>query len=307
MTWCLRILGTSSATPTLYRNPSAHVLVAEPASFLIDCGEATQIQMLKMGIKRSRINHIFLSHLHGDHIFGLPGLLSSYHLDQRTKPLHIYGPLGTNQMISAMIRLLDLSFTYSIEVHDHSEDHSTEILRTKSISVSTIPLKHRIPTTGYLFKESISSRKMIGDKVEQYHIPFDLIAGIKEGDPLVLPTGKVVPNHELTEPNREPYTYAYCSDTLYDASIADYVRGVDLLYHEATFLHEQKSEAMEKMHSTAVQAATLASYAEVHHLLLGHFSARYREVSQFQREAQKIFGNTHLAIEGQQWHFEKLR
>ncbi len=307
MTWCLHILGTNSATPILSRNPSAQLLATHDGSYLIDCGEGTQLQMVKYGLKPSKIKRIFLTHLHGDHIYGLPGLLSSFGLHGRQRALTIHGPEGTKRWLMSHIELLNLAFPFKLNVVDHSDDKPIEIYQSNTVSVQTIPLEHRIPTTGYLFREIKATRKILPEKIDLYSIPFAEIGGIQQGRDFQGPDGSLISNRELTSPARVPYSFAYCSDTKFHPKIIDQISNVDLLYHESTFLNSELADAVAKKHSTAAQAATIAKRASVGYLVLGHFSARYKDLSLFREEAAQIFPKVEIGRDGQQWPFKGLR
>lgn len=293
------ILGNSSATPSYQRHPSAQVINFNERLFLIDCGEGTQIQFNRYKIKYHRINHIFISHLHGDHYLGLMGLLFTLHLQGRTNDLHIYSHRELKEIIDLQLKVSDTGLRYKLVYHSlHSHDEI--IYEDDNIIVETIALNHRIPCCGFLFKEKEKPRNLIKEKIEQYNIPLSAYASLKEGqDYLKKETGEIIKNEELTILPRKTRTYAYCSDTLYNEEIIPKIQGVNLLYHEATFLHEMINRANETFHTTSLQAAQLAKKAQVKKLLIGHFSARYKDLNDILIEAQSIFPNTLLAIEGE--------
>jgi len=295
MNFELRILGSNAATPAHGRHLSAQVLTIGAESFLIDCGEGTQFQMLKFHVKRHKINRIFISHLHGDHIFGLIGLLMSYDLNGRTAPLHIYSPAGLQPMI-------DIQFNeqpkFPLHFHITDPTMSTLLFENNRVEVSSIPLVHRAPCHGFLFTEKPHQANMIKEKIEAYNIPYQAIPAIKNGGDYTLKDGTVISNEELTKAPARSRKFAYCSDTMYSEAIIPIIKGVDILYHEATFMQDLLPQAQKTMHSTAHQAASIAKQAEVKQLILGHFSSRYDDLTPLLEEAKAIFEKTTLAQEG---------
>jgi ribonuclease Z len=298
MGWSLHILGTNAAVPVLNRHPSAQALATEDEIFLIDCGEATQSRLTEYHIKRSRINHIFISHLHGDHIFGLPGLITSYNLFGRKETIHLYGPPGLRHFIETIHEITGIRLQFDLLIHEHPADLSRMILETKHIKVHTLPLDHRVPATGYLFKEKVAKRKIDPIAVANYAVPYDQMLSIKNGRDWQRPDGTTIPNALLTAPGREALSFAYCSDTRYAPSLIPRIRNINLLYHEATFGKELAEEAHKRGHSTSIEAAQIAQAANVKQLVIGHFSARYKDRSVLLVEAQGHFPNTILAKEG---------
>ena len=298
MNFEVTILGSGSATPTYARNPSAQVLHTEDEQFLIDCGEATQIQLARYKIKSHRINHIFISHLHGDHYLGLMGLLSTMHLQGRTSAIHIYAAAELEEIIQLHLKVSISTLRFEIFFHPLLFKTGQIIFENESIEVTEIELNHRIPCSGFLFKEKERPRKINKEKIEQYQIPLQMIPGIKAGEDFLLPDGKCIPNAELTTEPKKIRSYAYCSDTKYDEKVLEAVKGIDLLYHESTFLHEMLDRANETYHTTAWQAGEIAKKAEVKQLLIGHFSARYSDTAILLKEAKQIFKNTLVAEEG---------
>lgn len=294
----LTLLGVNAATPAFDRHPSAQVLCIQEHYFLIDCGEGTQMQMLKYGVKRNKINHIFISHLHGDHIFGLVGLLTSYGLNGRLAPLDIFSPAGLQEMIDVQVRYAGGGLPYPVRFHEVNCSESAIVFENDQLTVRSIPLEHRVPTSGYLFKEKWRPRNMRPEKIQAYQIHFSEIPGIKAGADFTLPDGTVIPNAELTFDPPTPRSFAYCSDTRYTETIIPIIKGVDLLYHESTFCTEFQEQAELSMHSTAKEAATIAKKAGVKKLLLGHYSSRYRELDPFVEEAKSIFQESYLGEEG---------
>ena len=280
------------------RFPSSQLLNINEKLFLIDCGEAAQIQLLRYGLKASRIDHIFISHLHGDHYFGLPGLLSTLHLNGRTKPLMLYGPPQLIEIINLTLTCSQTQLRYPLEFIPVDAGAPTRLLENSEITVETIIMNHRIPCTGFLFREKPRLPNIIREKIQEYAIPSELISSIKQGMDLRLPDGRVIPNQELTLAPRPSRAYAYCADTLVKPDIIPQIKEVDLLYHEATFTSEMLERANETFHSTAAQAAEIARKAQVKKLIIGHFSARYRELSPLLEEARAVFPPTELAREG---------
>ncbi len=294
----LTILGCNSAIQAFGRHPTSQVFSAYNQLYLIDCGEGTQFQLDKYHIKKSRINQIFISHLHGDHYYGLMGLLSSYRLHGRTEPLEVFCPIGTQEIVEVNLKHSKGQFNYPIRFHEIEDKPSHKIFEDKYIEVYTIPLNHKIVTTGFLFVEKSRERNFIKEKIQAYHIPNEAIPFIKEGNDYVGEDGKIIPYTELTTAPLKSRKYAYCSDTIYDESILPIIEGVDLLYHEATYMHSEELKAQQYWHSTAQQAATIASKANAECLMIGHYSSRYDNLDELLNEAKSVFGNSILAIEG---------
>ena len=298
MTFSITILGSSSALPTLRRNPSAHALNVHEQIFLIDCGEGTQLQLQRHGINMLKVNAIFISHLHGDHVYGIFGLLSSMNLLGRKRALIIFAPRPFDEILANHLKYFDSHMGYEIIWHEvHTRKHE-KIFENKVMEVWSIPLRHSIPTAGFLFKEKTPPLNILKDQIERFSLGIAAINAIKRGEDLVLDDGTVIPNKELTYTPYTPRSYAYCSDTQVSGKVADIVMGVDLLYHEATFMHIDKLLARETGHSTTVQAAKIAAKAEVKKLLIGHFSSRYKDEKLLSEEARKIFPETITANEG---------
>ena len=292
----LTILGNNSALSIKNRHQTAQILTTDDQLFLIDCGESTQIQMQRYQIKKSRINHIFISHLHGDHYFGLPGLLNSYGLTNRIEPLHLYGPPRLIEIIKLMQEVSDSTLGYDLVFHPLTKDEL--ILDLPSLTVSCFPVSHRIPCWGFLFKEKNRLRKIDMEKLNQHNISKYSIPALKNGEDVVNDLGELILNEHITTEGRPPSTYAYCADTLYDESIIPFISGADLLYHETTYLDEEREKATQRYHSTGIQAATIASKANAKKLLIGHFSSKYDNLDLFEREAKKVFENTFVSVEG---------
>jgi len=295
MTFELTILGANAAIPANGRHPSAQYLDVGREAFLIDCGEGTQIQMMNFRIKRSKINHIFISHLHGDHIFGLIGLLMSMSLNNRKTPLHIYSPEGLAPIIQIQI---DKPLTYSLHFHTTNPTISEVLYESKTMLVRTIPLVHRAPCHGFLFEEKDRPAQMIKEKIIEYDIPYTAIPAIRQGADYQTVDGQHIPNSELTKAAPKGRKFAYCSDTMYSEAILPLIGGVDVLYHEATFMHDCLEQAKKTMHTTAFQAARIAEQAKVKRLIVGHFSSRYKNLMPLLKEAQDVFEATELAEEG---------
>lgn len=301
MTFDVTILGSSSATPVYDRHPSAQVLNIHERFFLLDCGEGTQMQLHRYKIRMSRINHIFISHLHGDHYLGLMGLISTMHLQGRTAELHVFGPKELQHITDLQLEYSQTELRYPLIFHSVNTSVKKIIFEDDSITVSSIPMNHRIDCCGFLFMEKEGLRKLIPEKLIQYKIPLAFYSELKKGVDFTDETGKIIPNKELTIAPSRPRSYAYCSDTIYDETICNYVEGVDLLYHESTFSDNMSDRAKETFHSTASQAAAIAKKAGVKQLLIGHFSARHKDVTPLLAEAQKIFPFTELALEGEKF------
>lgn len=292
------ILGSSSATPIFNRNPTAQVLNINERLYLIDCGEGTQHQMLRFDVKSSRIDHIFISHLHGDHYLGLIGLVSSMHLNGRVKPLKLYGPSPLLEIINVQFKYSETVLNYEIEFIPTDATAPQIILENQDITVETIPLDHRIATTGFLFKQKKRLRKIIKDKAEALNIPIENYPLLKRGEDYLAPDGKRYKNDELTVDSEQPKCYAYCSDTIYNEAYFEQIKNADTLYHEATFLHNMLDRANKTFHTTAWQAGQVALQTGAKNLLIGHFSARYKSLNELLDEARTVFPNTELAIEG---------
>lgn len=293
----LTILGCNSALPTANRFQTAQVLNVSERFFLIDCGEGTQIQLRRFKSSLQRINHIFISHLHGDHFIGLPGLISSMALLGRTKPLHIYGHQPLKEYVDYHTKLFGGRMEFEIVFHLNEPQKPTLLFEDKVVSVYSFPLWHgAMPTAGFLFKEKPRLANLNKEKLAAYKIPVSQMQRIREGADFITEQGECIPNRALVNPAPQPRSYAYCSDTRYDERLVPIVKGVDLLYHEATFSEQEQELAKKRSHSTAKQAATIAKKAEVGQLLIGHYSARYPDVTVLEQQAQSIFPNT-LAVE----------
>ncbi len=265
---------------------------------MIDCGEGAQMQLRRLRFRLGRLDHVFISHLHGDHVFGLFGLLSSLALTGRETPLHLYGPPGLEKVVIQHMDMFDIHLSFEVVFHPLACEKSSVIFEDKVLTVRHFPLHHRIPDCGYLFREKERKRRFIPGVLEKYDIPIALRTGIQMGNDLTLEDGRVIPNEALTTPGPPPRSYAFCSDTAYYRAMIPFIRGVDLLYHEATFSNEDVQRAQETLHSTARQAALIAREAEVKKLIIGHFSARYKDLQVLLDEAREIFPETYLAEDG---------
>ena len=302
----LTVLGSSSALPTSERYPSAHVLSAQERLFLIDCGEGTQMQLRKTRIRFAKINHIFISHLHGDHVFGLYGLLSTLSLMGRTNPIHLYAPENYDNILKSHLSDFDINLSFEIDFTPLSGKDPVIILDDKYITVTSFPLQHRIITYGFLFREKISDRNIIKESIVKFNIPPVRIPAIKKGEDFIAPDGTIVKNEDITLPPRQPLSYAYCSDTRYFKRLASFVKGVSLLYHEATFDKTKEDLAKTTGHSTTLDAAKTAVGANVGSLIIGHFSARYKDISPLVDEARTVFSATYPAIDGMTYEVGKI-
>ena len=292
------ILGSSSATPIFNRNPSAQALNINEHLYLVDCGEGTQQQMLRFDVKASRIDHIFISHLHGDHYLGLVGLLSSMHLNGRSKALKLFGPPELKEIIDIQLKYSDTTLQYDIDFISTHTQKAEVILENQDVVVETIPLDHRIACTGFLFREKKRQRKIIKEKIADLDIPVEYYSAIKKGADYVSAEGITYKNADITTSPQEPKAYAYCSDTIYNENYFAQISKADLLYHESTFLNNMLERAQSTFHTTALQAGEIALKTGAKKLLIGHFSARYKTLNELLEEAQSVFPNTELAVEG---------
>lgn len=300
----LTLLGCYAATPRTITNPTAQVLEIRNRMFLIDCGEGTQVQLRKNKLKFSKINHIFISHLHGDHMYGLVGLISTFMLLNRQTDLHVYGPKGIKEIILLQLRYSNSFTGYNLYFHELESKESEVIFEDDKVIVKTIPLQHRIYTNGFLFQEKPKERKLNVEAVEHYQIDKAYYRKIKYGGNITLDNGQIIPNAELSFDPEPTKSYAFCSDTIYNEGIVPLIQNADVLYHEATFLESEADKAEKTMHSTAKQAATIAKLANVKHLVLGHYSTRYTSIELFQQEAETIFPNVLLGDDGKVFDFE---
>jgi len=294
------ILGSNSALPAHGRHPTSQVLNHNEKLFLLDCGEGTQMQLSAYKIKRSKIDHIFITHLHGDHYYGLIGLLTSYHLLRREEALHLFAPKGLKEILDLNFHFSDTRLFYELIVHEWNPEGGEMIFENDELSVTSIAMKHRIPCVGFLFHEKKQRRKIIPEKLSEYNIPHFAIRDLKDGKDISVGE-KNFRNDELTVDPPAPRTYAFCSDTLYNEDIIPAIEQADLLYHESTFMNESLERAVITFHSTTLQAATIAKKANVKKLLIGHYSAKYIDLAPMLLEAQSVFENTGLAKEGEKY------
>ena len=299
----LTILGCYAATPRTLTHPTSQILEIKNHMFLIDCGEGTQMQLREHKIKFSRISHIFISHLHGDHFFGLPGLISTFRLLGREKEMHIYGPKGIKEAITLLLKLGDSWTNFPLIFHELSSRKSQCIYEDEKVFVETIPLNHRVYTNGFLFREKVGERKLNIEAVAKFKIDRAYFTNIKKGKDITLKDGRYIPNEQLTYDPPLPKSYAYCSDTALKPEIVAQVEDVDVLYHESTFLDSEVHLAIKTKHATAKEAASIAKAAKVGILILGHYSTRYKSIEPFKKEAQEIFQNVQLADDGKEFVF----
>ena len=296
MSFELTILGSSAALPTSKRFPTAQLLKAGERFFLIDCGEGTQIRLRQYGINPSRIHHILISHLHGDHVFGLFGLLSTLGMMGRKVPLFLYGPDTLEEFMEAYIRFFGpLPFELEFKTPSENEDF---IYESEKLTISTIALQHRTPAFGYLFREKKKALNVRKEKIQILGLGIADVVKLKRGEDYVSPSGELIPNSQLTLPPMHQRSYAYLSDTKFNPELAERVKGVDLLFHEATFLESDKKLAAQTQHSTAAEAAKLAKLAGVKKLLIGHFSSRYKDPLLLENEAKEVFENSRGVNDG---------
>jgi ribonuclease Z len=298
MIFTVTILGSNSAIPALRRNPTAQLVNHNERFFLLDCAEGTQLQLRKNKLKVQRINHIFISHLHGDHFFGLIGLISTMHLLGRNKDLHIYGPPQLEEILQLQLDASETELIYPLIFHPIQAEKREVIYEDEKLKVSTIPLKHRIPTCGFLFQEKQGKRKLKKEKIKKLNIAPEQFLQIKDGADFIDTGGTIIKNIELTNDPDPIRSYAYCSDTAYFEDIIPLIKGADLLYHETTFMDDRAQAATDKFHSTTIEAATIAKKAGVKKLIIGHFSNRYDNPEILQNEARTIFPNTETATDG---------
>lgn len=297
----VKILGSNSATPAHRRHHTSQLVNVEGKYYLIDCGEATQLQMKRYKLRAQRINNIFISHLHGDHYLGLMGLLSSMHLMGRHKPLNLYGPKGLAEIITLQLKYSETVFNYEVNFVEVDTEKHQLIHEDELVSIYSVPLNHRIPCSGFLIEEKPKNRRIRREAIPEDFSVRNIIR-LKKGEDIYSEDGKLLhKNEDMTLPPRQSFKYAYCSDTKYDESIIPIIEGSDMLYHESTFLEEHMDRASVTYHSTAKEAATIAKKAGVGKLLLGHFSARYKELEPIQDEAREVFEESHLAIEGEEF------
>ena len=292
----LTILGNNSAVPAFDRHPTSQVVTMDGELFLVDCGEGTQIQMIKYKIRRSKISHIFISHLHGDHYFGLIGLINSFGLLNHLQDLHIYAPAPLQQIIEWQLKVANTTLPYKLFFHTITRE---EVLADgEKFTVKCFPTNHRIECYGFSFHQKEGRRKLIPDKAREHEIPVAFYDKLKDGEDYVKKNGDLVENEWVTEEGPPGKTYVYCADTKYDESIIPHIKDADLIYHETTYLDALQQRAADRFHSTTKQAALIAKKANVKKLLIGHFSSKYDTLEEFETEAREVFLNTELALEG---------
>ena len=294
----ITILGSSSATPVYNRNPTSQLLNCNEKFYLIDCGEGTQQQLIRYNFKANKIDYIFISHLHGDHYFGLVGLLSSLHLNGRIKPMKIFAPEPLQEILMLQFKYSETVLRYPLEFYNTVADESRLIFENADLTVNTVILNHRIPCTGFRFTQKKRMRKLIVEKLEEDGVSVEYYPLLKRGADLDIPGGKVYLNKDYTTDSEQPRSYCYCSDTLFDDRYFESIKNCDLLYHESTFLHELIERANQTHHTTALQAAQVAQITQANKLLIGHFSSRYKTLTPLLEEASSVFANTELALEG---------
>jgi ribonuclease Z len=290
------ILGNNSAVPAFNRHPTSQVVTQDGVNYLVDCGEGTQIQMIKYKIRRGKISHIFISHLHGDHYFGLVGLINTFNLLSHKQELHVYGPSPLQEIIEMQLKVADTTMCYPL--HFHTLTKNDLLVDNDRIRISCFRTNHRIECYGFLFDEKAGKRKLLIDKVRKLRIPMSFYGSLQEGKDYITPKGEVIRNDDVTTPSQRGKKYAFCADTRYDESIIEHIYGADMIYHETTYLDNMQEKAFDRFHSTTRQAAMIARKAMVHKLLIGHFSSKYNSLEAFEQEARQVFGETELAIEG---------
>lgn len=297
------LLGTNSALPMHGRNPSGQYLQFSDKHFLIDCGEGTQHRLDAYNVKRSKIDRIFISHLHGDHVYGLPGLLGSYNHYSRNKKLYVYGPPPIKHFLHSIFSMTEARFGFEMEIIEIDPDKSSKIVINEEISITSFPLKHRIPTIGYRFDFVPKKRNIQKEKIKHLGLSIAQIKKLVLGEDVILENGQLLKNREFTFIKSEPKSYAYCSDTIYDEEIIPNILGVDLLYHETTYLDGLEKEAEERMHSTLGQAIKISKLARVKKLLTGHYSSRYNNLSEFRKMADNSTLEVIVGIDGNTYKF----
>jgi ribonuclease Z len=290
------ILGNNSAVPAFDRHPTSQVVIMDGEKLLVDCGEGTQIQLIRYRIRRSKISHIFISHLHGDHYFGLAGLINTFNLLSHQQELHVYGPSPLQQIIEMQLHVADTTINFPL--HFHTISGEGLLVDNEKYSVSCFRTNHRIECYGFVFREKKRPRRLLPEKAVQYQVPTSFFERLTYGEDYIHQDGSVVKNEWVTEEGPQPRTYAFCADTKYDESIIPHIRQADLIYHESTYLDNLQERAEARFHSTSKQAALIAQKAGVKKLLIGHFSSKYPELEEFEKEAREVFENTELALEG---------
>ncbi|MCE1157085.1 MAG: ribonuclease Z [Bacteroidales bacterium] len=302
----LTILGSGSALPTRDHFPTAQLLDLREKQFLIDCGEGTQIRLRQMGLKLNRLGHVFISHLHGDHCFGLIGFISSLGMLNRTADLYVHGPVGIRELFEPQLAFFCADSPFKVVFEEFDSRRHAVIYDDRSLSVSTLPLRHRVPCAGFLFREKPGNRHLLREWIDYYHIPVAQLHLIRQGADFVNAEGELIPNDRITAPPNPVVSYAYCSDTAYHEALIPLLQDVDVLYHEATFAESEVKRARQTLHSTAREAATIARKAGVGKLLIGHYSARYHNKELLLNEAREVFENTELTSDMQTFAIESM-
>ena len=294
--FAITILGNNSAVPAFNRHPTSQVVTMEGHNFLVDCGEGTQIQMINYKIRRARISHIFISHLHGDHYYGLIGLINSFGLLSHRQDLHVFGPAPLQQIIELQLAVSHTELPFALHFHTICDEGI--LIEEEKVMVKSFRTNHRIECYGFLFQEKRKLRKINPEKVRQYEIPPAFYDRLQDGEDYTLSDGRIIQNDLLTEPGNKPKSYAYCADTKYDESMIPHLQGADMIYHETTYLDNLREKADIRFHSTTRQAGLFAKKAGVGRLLIGHFSSKYDTLEEFEAETKEVFPNTELALEG---------
>lgn len=290
------ILGNNSAVPAFDRHPTSQVVTLDGNNYLVDCGEGTQIQMINYKIRRGKISHIFISHLHGDHYFGLVGLINSFSLLGHQQELHVFGPSPLQQIIEMQLKVADTKLCYPL--HFHTISGPATLVDNDRIEIKCFPTQHRIECYGFSFREKRKPRKLILESVRENNIPLHFYENLKAGEDFVTSAGETIRNEWLTVEGPKGRTYAFCADTRYNEGMIEHIKDADLIYHETTYLDHLRERALERFHTTTKQAAELARKAGVKKLLIGHFSSKYDTLEEFETEAREVFPNTELALEG---------
>lgn len=290
------ILGNNSAVPAFNRHPTSQVVSHNGNNYLVDCGEGTQIQMIKYKIRRGKISHIFISHLHGDHYFGLVGLLNTFGLLSHQQELHVYGPAPLQQIVEMQMNVAETVLPYPLFFHTINK--AEVLVDDDKIKITCFPTTHRIECYGFLFEEKEGKRKLLIDKVKKKNIPVSFYTSLQNGIDYITPQGQRILNADVTTAPERGMKYAFCADTRYDENLLQYITGADMIYHETTYLDNMRERAFERFHATTKQAAEMAKKAGVKKLLIGHFSSKYSTLEHFEEEAREVFPNTELAIEG---------
>jgi ribonuclease Z len=294
--FAVTILGNNSAVPAFDRHPTSQVVSLDGSNYLVDCGEGTQIQLINYKIRRGKISHIFISHLHGDHYFGLIGLLNSFGLLGHQQELHVYGPAPLKEIIDLQLKVADTTLCFPLHVHHITE--AATLVDSDKLLVKCFPTNHRIECYGFSFTRKKKPRRLLPEKAKEFDIPTAFYDRLKNGEDYTRKDGLLVKNEWVTEETEPGKTYAYCADTKYDESLLPHITGADMIYHETTYLDNLRERAETRFHSTTKQAATMALKADVKKLLIGHFSSKYDTLEEFEAEAREVFPNTELALEG---------